>query len=57
MQIKKSEVDNFEEGKRIPSCQLRAKCEIEQPTDLNYSMLLKGAVGPYSAFVISGKNF
>ena len=52
------EVDSFEKGKRIPSCQLLAKCEKEVPSDLKHAVRLEGTRSPYDAFIIyvSGKN-
>ena len=46
------EVDNFEEGKRIPSCQLIAMCEAEQPTTLEHLVTLSGAKKPHNTFTI-----
>ena len=52
MQIEKKEVDSFEEGKRIPSCQLIARCQTEQPTDLEHLVTLNGAKVPHHAFTL-----
>ena len=52
LQIEKKEVDNFKPGKRIPSCQLIAECETEQPADLKHSVKLSGAKDPNAAFLI-----
>ena len=45
-------MDNFEEGKRIPSCQLIAMCEAEQPTTLEHLVTLSGAKKPHNTFTI-----
>ena len=52
LQIKKKEVDNFEKGKRIPSCQLIAECETERPTTLRHLVTLKGAKALHNTFTI-----
>ena len=52
LQIDKKEVDNFEKGKRIPSCQLIAECEADQPTTLKHSVTLSGAKDPHNSFTI-----
>ena len=45
-------MDGFEKGKRIPSCQLIARCQTEQPTDLEQLVTLSGAKVPHHAFTI-----
>ena len=52
LQIDKKEVDNFEKGKRIPSCQLIARCEAEQPTTLEHLVTLSGAKDSHNIFTI-----
>jgi hypothetical protein len=54
LQIEKKEVDNFENGKRIPSCQLvaRCTCETERPTTLEHLVTLTGAKDPHNTFTI-----
>ena len=52
LQIEKKEVDNFEEGKRIPSCQLVATCETGRPTTLRHLVTLSGAKDPHNIFTI-----
>ena len=52
LQIQKSEVDDFKKGKRIPSCQLLARCDTKQPTYLEHSVKLKGAKKPSNYFTI-----
>ena len=52
LQIEKKEVDNFEKGKRIPSCQLMARCETEQPTTLKHLVTLSGAKDLHNTFTI-----
>jgi hypothetical protein len=52
LQIEKNEVDNFEKGKRIPSCQLIAECETERPTTLKHLVTLNGAIAFYNTFTI-----
>jgi hypothetical protein len=52
LQIEKKEVDNFEKGKRIPSCQLIAECETERPATLKHSVTLSGAKRPHNSFTI-----
>ena len=51
-EIIREEVDNFEKGKHIPSCQLMIKCEKENPSDLECTVALKGPRSPFNAFVI-----
>ena len=52
LQIEKKEVDDFEKGKRIPSCQLMATCETERPTTLRHLVTLSGAKDPHNTFTI-----
>ena len=52
LQIERKEVDNFEKGKRIPSCQLVARCETERPTTLEHLVTLSGAKDPHNTFTI-----
>ena len=52
LQIEKKEIDNFEKGKRIPSCQLVARCETERPTTLEHLVTLSGAKDPHNTFTI-----
>ena len=52
LQIKKIEVDTFKKGKRIPSCQLVARCEMERPTTLKHLVTLSGAKDPHNTFTI-----
>ena len=52
LQIEKKEVDKFRKGKRIPSCQLVARCETERPTTLEHSVKLSGAKVPHNTFTI-----
>ena len=52
LQIKRTEIDTFKKGKRIPSCQLIAECETEQPTTLKHLVTLHGAKNPYNTFTI-----
>ena len=47
----KEDVDRFGKGKRIPSCQLKAKCHKQEST-LEHIMWLKGAKKPYNFFRI-----
>jgi hypothetical protein len=51
-QIEKKEVDKFTKGKRIPSCQLVARCETERPTTLEHLVTLSGAKDGYNTFRI-----
>ena len=51
-QIERKEVDNFEKGKRIPSCQLMATCKTERPTTLEHLVTLSGAKYPHNTFTI-----
>ena len=52
LQIRRAEVDTFKIGKRIPSCQLIAECETEQPTTLEHIVTLSGAKAPHNTFTI-----
>ena len=52
LQIERTEVDTFKKGKRIPSCQLIAECETEQPTTLKHLVILSGAKDPHNTFTI-----
>jgi hypothetical protein len=52
-QIVKKEVDKLRKGKRIPSCQLVARCiKTEQPTTLEHLVTLSGAKRPHHTFTI-----
>jgi hypothetical protein len=52
LQIEKKEVDNLKEGKRIPSCQLVARCITKRPTTLEHLVTLNGAKDPHNTFTI-----
>lgn len=57
-QVTKQQVDTFEPGKQMPSCQVRVDwIRNEQPTVLCYRMFLSGAKNPFNFISIeSGIN-
>ena len=52
LQIERTEVDNFERGKPIPSRQLMATCKTERPTTLRHLVTLSGAKDHHNIFTI-----
>lgn len=53
LQITKKEVDSFNQGRRIPSCQLTAEwTKPSKPSRLVHKVTLKGAKGPSNYFRI-----
>ena len=54
IQITKEDVDSFESGREIPSCQLAAVWTKrgEQPSQLTHKMTLEGAKEPNNYFTI-----
>ena len=52
MQIKKHDVDSLKQGKWIPTCELNASSDKEQPTDIKHTVKLIGAKAPSNWFKI-----
>ena len=52
--MKKTQVDNFKEGKVTPCCQLKAELSTRKKKIpvLNYQILLQGAKEPYNYFTL-----
>ena len=52
-QITKQQVDSFDTGQRIPSCELTAEWTKQtKPLPLNFQVTLKGAREPFNYFTI-----
>ena len=53
----KRHVDNYQPGRRIPTCQLDAEYELRstdtKPVPLRYKVMLLGAKGPHNKFTIT----